>query len=118
MLVEIYQNIHKNVFRLTCHWQKNKNILLRTQNYILLLPLLFTTRLPLSVVSHFGHGERTSVSVWVLFGVFFLFFVLRYLVIAPVCIAKLLSAFVRQAKKKQNKTKLQLHNKKIIHNIM
>ena len=35
MLVEIYQNIHKNVFRLTCHGQKNKNILLRTQNYIL-----------------------------------------------------------------------------------
>ena len=72
----------------------------------------------MSVVSHFGHGERKSVSVWVLFSVFFCcFFVLRYLVIAPVCIAKLLSAFVRQAKKK-NKTKLRLHNKKIIHIII
>ena len=35
LLVEIYENIHQNVFRLTCHWQKNKNILLRTQNYFL-----------------------------------------------------------------------------------
>ena len=72
----------------------------------------------MSVVSHFGHGKRKSVSLCVLFSVFFfLFFVLRYLVIAPVCIAKVLSAFVRQGKK--SKTKLRLHNqKKKIHNII